>query len=353
MEYSIFDRIPLGICLLDKTFRVRYWNISMQDWTGISPEEILDRDIRVFFPLFNKEIYSSRLKLLFDGGPPAIFSPQLHSGLFPSRKQGIPRQVHHISVSSIEGDEGEILALFAVQDVTREHNRSTELRRLHTLASEEIIQRRKAEEELTRALEANRVLLRENHHRIKNNLSMLISILELQKGNLFDPRDEEILTLLTNRIYSIQRVHEHLSDNADTPDILLDAYLKDLTDNMINAGAAEDDEKKPVVRIYADPVELKIKTAIPVGMIVAELITNSLKHSFGSPGNGKPGITISTQLDNTGLMTLRYQDSGCPGGDAREKGLGLRLNEAFAEQLGGSLRRESSETNVTVLEFPL
>ncbi|WP_319475638.1 histidine kinase dimerization/phosphoacceptor domain -containing protein [Marispirochaeta aestuarii] len=353
MDYSIFDRIPLGICLMDRDFTVRGWNICMQDWTGITLEEIRDQDIRVFFPLFNRKIYASRLKLLFNGGPPAIFSPQLHAGLFPSRKQGMPPQVHHITVSSINTDEGEVLALFAVQDVTREHNRSAELRRLHQLAREEIVQRRKAEEELTEALDQNRTLMRENQHRIKNNLATLISLLELQKNNLFDPRDEEILTLLVNRVYSIQQVHKHLSENADTPDIRLDAYLKDLADNMINAGAAEEKEKRPEVQIHADPVELKIKTAIPVGMIIAELITNSLKHSFGSSRETQNTISISTQLDTRGMLTLRYRDSGDTGGEPREGGLGIRLNEAFADQLGGSLRREPEMGNVTVLEFPL
>jgi two-component system response regulator len=240
------------------------------------------------------------------------------------------------------------LALFAVQDLSAEIKRSEELRRLNRVAAEEIEQRRLAEERLQKTLEENTILLREHHHRTKNNFGMLLSLLELQKETLFDPRDEEIIEMLTNRIFSIQRVHEHLSMNTDSAEIDLEEYIRDMALDLLG----ESGSGEARLTIESDPIRLNLTQAIPVGMILAELMTNSLKHAF-SAGDGLVSVEVRRSDEN--LIRIRYSDSGPgrPDQNPNELGLGVRLNEAFAQQLEGSYRQDSGPGAPTLIEFPL
>jgi PAS domain S-box-containing protein len=325
VDFSGFDSIPIGICLIDRDFIVCSWNLCLRDWTGLSDAEVLDRDLRDIYPAFRRGIYTSRLEMLFSGGPPVVFSPRLHSGLFASPETARKKHVYHINVSPFL-KEGESLALFAVQDISSEYQRSRELKQ---------------------ALEENRILLRELNHRTKNNYSMLLSLLELQKETLFDSRDEEIIDILISRIYSIQRVQEHLALQSDSLRILLGEYLRNLAGDILDSGSSL---YSPDTHIEADAIELEPGKAIPLGMILAELITNSLKHAFTAIGGE---IRIDAEEKN-GMVTIRYQDSG-PGraGPPKNDGMGLRLNEAFAQQLGGSFRQLQGPGAPTVIDFPL
>lgn len=349
MDFTVFESVPVGICLIDADYRIHYWNICLQDWTGLNRKEAENRDLREIYPTLQQEIYRSRLGLIFDGGPPAIFSAQLHRGLFEAIHPDLPQLSLRTTVSSVHDEERGPMALFAVENLSAEIKRSEELRRLNRIAAEEIEQRRRAEAKLQKTLEENTILLREHHHRTKNNFGMLLSLLELQKETLFDPRDEEIIEILTNRIFSIQRVHEHLAMNTDSVEIDLEEYIRDMALDLLG----ENGPGEPRLVIKSDPIRLNLAQAIPAGMILAELMTNSLKHAFRDGDRGT--VMVEARRTRENLIRIRYSDSGPgrPHQNPNELGLGVRLNEAFAQQLQGSYRQDSGPGAPTLIEFPL
>ena len=125
---KVLDHIPVGICIIDRNYKVLFWNLCMEDWCAISKDEILGSDFGSHFPHFKKEQYYNRILGLLDGGAPTIFSSQLHKNIFRSYlPNGEPRTQHTtvISVPSFDGED--FYALFAVEDVTELTNHISEL----------------------------------------------------------------------------------------------------------------------------------------------------------------------------------------------------------------------------------
>lgn len=108
----------MGIMMLRSDYVVLSWNKCLEQWTGISKEQIVNQDIRQQFPHFAEPMYSSRLNTIFEGGPPAIFSSQLHKYIIPSKLPTGAMRIQHTVVTAVETDEDYSLALFAIQDVT-------------------------------------------------------------------------------------------------------------------------------------------------------------------------------------------------------------------------------------------
>jgi two-component sensor histidine kinase len=298
----------------------------MADWSGVDPARAVGTPVCEIFPAFASPVYSSRLDPLFHGGPPVVFSPHLHGKLFQTREGETALEGRHVQTTASSAElDGEQIALFSVQDVTAELERSRLLRQQS---------------------EQRHALLREHHHRTKNNLMMLASLLQLQKSQLHDSRDEEIMDVFVTRVMSIQRVHEHLYKGGDSFNLELGAYVSDLVSDVLHANIVT---RIPDVSIETDEVELAVNQAIPLGMILAELITNTLKYAIG-PEGGR--ITIRGTRNGTGRLVLTYRDSG-PGRRGDGTGTGSELNTAFAEQLGGTLTLEPGPGAVTVLEFPV
>ena len=117
-QYKVLDNIPVGICILNRDHRVLFWNKCLEDWCGISKEEIMHSEFGFYFPNFKDERYRSRIDNIFDGAAPTIFSPQLHGNLlhlyFPN---GEPR-IQQITVMAVPTPDGDFNALFSVEDVT-------------------------------------------------------------------------------------------------------------------------------------------------------------------------------------------------------------------------------------------
>ncbi len=115
---DVTDYIPMGIMILRDDFTVLSWNKCLEQWTGICKEDIINQDIRKHFPHFAQPMYSSRLTTIFEGGPPAIFSSQLHKYIIPSKLPTGELRIQHTVVTAVETEGDSSLALFAVQDVS-------------------------------------------------------------------------------------------------------------------------------------------------------------------------------------------------------------------------------------------
>ncbi|ERN41979.1 PAS domain S-box [Rubidibacter lacunae KORDI 51-2] len=216
----------------------------------------------------------------------------------------------------------------------------------------DISDRKLAECELKASLEEKELLLKEVHHRVKNNLQVISSIFSLQSQAIADPQALALLEDSQNRIGSMALIHEKLYQSARLANIDFSDYIRDLTEHLIasyNANPAwiETDT-------HIDDVRLTLDSAIPCGLLINELVSNALKHAFPDGRRGRIAIEFRTLED--GNLRLRVEDNGVglpEGLDSNEtNSLGLSLIASLAEQLRGRLQVTNTTGACFEVVFP-
>ncbi len=194
-----------------------------------------------------------------------------------------------------------------------------------------------SEERLRASLQEKEILLQEMHHRVKNNMQIISSMLSLQGRYIQDERDREIFTDSQNRIHSIALVHEKLYQSEDLSCIDFAEYLQLLTKQLIDSYGVHTEQIK--IAINASGITLGINTAIPCALIINEIVSNSLKYAF--PGNRKGTITITFNRNTEGEYTVILSDNGRGLPKTLEfentETLGLQLVRTLVQQLKGSI----------------
>jgi len=191
--------------------------------------------------------------------------------------------------------------------------------------------------QLTQSLLEKEILLREIHHRVKNNLQVISSLLSLQHDSRHEGNASDQLQESQSRIKSMALIHESLYKASDLTRVDAKAYLRRLVDYLWSAygGRGRIVERD----LETDEVALSVDTAVPCGLIVNELVTNALRHAFPDGRAGR--IWISLRQSAAGWLTLEVKDNGigAPASVVSQEtgGLGLRLVRALSEQLGGKL----------------
>jgi two-component sensor histidine kinase len=195
------------------------------------------------------------------------------------------------------------------------------------------------ESELSAALASKEVLLQELHHCVKNNLQIISSLLSLQAESL-PAEGRKALDESQRRVRSMALIHEQLYSNTNLGRLDFGEYAQGLCTELFGAfGVASD---KVQLRFDLDPVALDMNQATPCGLILNEIVTNSLKYAFPDSRRGEILVALHGGADN--VVSLRMADNGIglpPGFRWQEsKSLGLRIVDILARQLGGSLREE-------------
>jgi two-component sensor histidine kinase len=199
--------------------------------------------------------------------------------------------------------------------------------------------RKQQEEALRASLAEKEVLLREIHHRVKNNLQVVSSLLRLREDSIDDPSSKEVFSESQRQIHTISLMHEALYRSDNLARIDFAAYLDGVTREITSYYGRDD------VRIIMDAegVLIAIDKVIPCGLMVNELLTNAYKHAF-PPGRGG-SIRIGLRLDASGLAELAVEDDGVglrPDFDPEtQQTMGMRLVGSLAAQVGGRLRIEA------------
>ena len=161
-NFGILDHVPVGVFILRRDFVVLFWNACLEDWSGIQRDAIVGNTIGSFFPHLESPRYAGRLRDIFEGGPPTIFSSQLHHNIIPSRLSPKNPRIQHTVITSIQAPEGKgYHALFAIQDVTDLTTRIRDYRTMRDQALEEVRERKRIEEELIRTQEGLEVRVKE------------------------------------------------------------------------------------------------------------------------------------------------------------------------------------------------
>ena len=206
----------------------------------------------------------------------------------------------------------------------------------------DVTARRDAEEQIRASLEEKEVLLREIHHRVKNNLAIISGLFYLESTTTDHPEALRVLAESRARIQSMALVHEFLyrSDRLSAVDFA--EYATQLARQLL--GSMQIGERAAALELDTSPLSLPVDTAIPLGLILNEILTNSLKHAF-PPGRmpAAPAIRLSLQMDAEGVCTLSAADNGVgiTGIDPQQgKTLGLRLMRSLAQQVSAAIHFE-------------
>jgi PAS domain S-box-containing protein len=219
--------------------------------------------------------------------------------------------------------------------------------------SRDITARKKAEEQIKSLLREKELLLREVHHRIKNNMLTISSLLELQMGSVEDGAASAALRDARGRIQSMMVIYDMLYRSSDFRKINMRQYLSDLMEDITQTYTI-DPARIRVHREIAD-ANLDTRVSFPLGIIVNELVSNALKYAF--PGERPGRITVRFELMDGGRALLAVEDNGIgmPSSlDLQDPGgFGLSLVQILVQQIHGTMRIERKHGTAFIVEFPV
>ena len=215
----------------------------------------------------------------------------------------------------------------------------------------DITERKQVEEQLKASLEEKEVLLKEIHHRVKNNLQVISSLLRLQSRYTQEPHALDMLKESQNRVKSMALIHEQLYQSRDLARIDFADYIQSLTKNLLYSYSI--DLNAIQLEFQSENVYLNLDTAIPCGLFVNELVSNALKHGFPDGRQGKITISFSQIENEQFLLTVKDNGIGFPSDldFHKTETLGLRLVGSLASQLQGTLEMERSDGTLFKLKF--
>lgn len=217
----------------------------------------------------------------------------------------------------------------------------------------DVTERRQKEKALSAALREKETLLKELYHRVKNNLQVINSLFNLQASSLPEGIARTALTEGAGRVRAMALVHEKLYQSGNLASISIDSYIADLCTQLGRAASADRHGIK--LEVDVPPLEVGVETAVPLGLLLNELISNSLEHAFRSQGGGRIVVHIE-QLENDFIkMSVEDNGAGFPE-DLNPKSahtLGLKLVTALSRQLNGKFSLENRSGACVSIVFQL
>jgi two-component sensor histidine kinase/PAS domain-containing protein len=217
----------------------------------------------------------------------------------------------------------------------------------------DITERKQIEDQLRLSLQEKEILLKEIHHRVKNNLQVISSLLSLQTRSIKDSLVTSLFQVTQNRVQTIALLHEHLYQSDNLAQISFSNYIQQLVAHIFTT---HDSLAKNIFSsIDSDALELSIDMALPCGLIVNELVTNSLKYAFPDGRSGQVKIHFTLNQTEHYVLTIWDDGIGIPDGlnNSTSNTLGLRLVQALAKQLKGTIELDQSNGNLFTFIFPL
>ena len=219
------------------------------------------------------------------------------------------------------------------------------------VVARDITDRKRAEERLVASLKEKEVLLKEIHHRVKNNMQIISSLVALQADEAEDAVHRSLLDDVTHRVRSMAMVHEKLYQSEDLARVEFDQYIKSLLEYLFRAYGTSASGIR--LKLDLEPVLLPVNTAIPCGLILNELVGNAFKHAFADKTGGELIISLRTEAGGKIRLAVRDSGVGLPAGFDLNKAqtLGLRLVQMLVRQLRGELEISHDHGTELMLTF--
>ncbi len=310
MFRSVVENSQSAIVIIDDQFRIEYLNDQFISLSGYARNEMLGMDFTQILDEESRELVIDRFRRRQRGEE--VPSRYEFSAI---RKDGHKRWFE-VSAAVIRDSRQRIKTIAQMQDIT---------------------EKRQAEEQIKTSLHEKEILLREIHHRVKNNLQIISSLLNLQAEHVKDKAALEMFQESRLRVRSMAMVHEKLYRSKDLARVDFNEYILSLGYHLFQIYGVTPDTV--VLKVDAENIFLDINTAIPCGLLVSELISNALKHAF--PDGRKGEVAINMKSVGNGSYTLTVHDDGV--GLTQDLDLkssdsfGLQLVDMLAEQLQGSV----------------
>jgi len=212
------------------------------------------------------------------------------------------------------------------------------------------VKNRNKNKQISKALEEKEILLKEIHHRVKNNLQVVSSLLSLQQRQTKDSTAHQVLQEGRNRIKAMALIHQNLYQENNLVGVDTQQYITKLANNLV--ATYKTDNKNIQINTNIEALKLDVDTVIPLGLIINELISNSLKYAFNNKDSGKIFVNLNTH-NNALNLTVKDNGERLPDNFSVEKSdsLGFKLIRSFSQKLDAKLTVESSNfgTKITLL----
>ncbi len=324
----VVEAAPSAMVMINANGRIEMVNAQAEQVFGYARHEMLGRPVEMLVPERFRGHHPS-LRNSFFAAPQAR---PMGAGrdLYGLAKDGSEFPVE-IGLNPIETEEGPMV-LSAIVDIS---------------------DRKQREERIQVALKEKDVLLGEVHHRVKNNLQIVYSLLDLQSSRITDQTALDMLRDSQNRIRSMGLIHQTLYQSKDFAKVDFRHFLDSLVPMLVGSYGASPD--RIGVSIEAEQVLLPINAAIPFGLIVNELISNALKHAFPRGRRGQIRVRSSSEPGGRTVLSVADDGIGIPDGVdlAKTSTLGLQLVTLLADQLGSKIAMRRSDPTEFVLSFAI
>ena len=310
----VVEYAPNAIVMIDRSGNVVLVNLQTERLFGYRREDLIGQPIEMLVPERFRQHHGEFRDGFFTAPQPRPMG--LGRDLYARRADGVEFPVE-IGLNPIDTLEG-AMVLASIVDIT---------------------ERQRAKQAVEAALREKTVLLNEVHHRVKNNLQMVSSLLNLQAAAADDPRLRDVINETQVRVRAMALTHQLLYEHKDFSHIDLGEYLDRLTQLLLSAYrySGRRVSLRPMLR-DDQPVFLDLERAIPCGLVVNELVTNAFKHAFPQERSGE--ILISLVCDDFIEITVADDGVGLPPGFdiASAKSLGFQLVFLLVDQMHGDLR---------------
>lgn len=318
---TVFDAIQDFISVVDPELRIQRVNTRVRD---MYPQQL---------PLVGKkchEVYHGSSEMC-EACPAkrALETKSVEQRTISLAESGGQARWFHVSAYPVVAEDGTVESVVEyARDVTDSMRERQETRQL---------------------LKERTSLLREIHHRVKNNMGVIASLLSLKSETIGDPEGRQALLEAQNRVATLQSLYDHLYRSNDYSGLSLHSYIGDVIREISQTYESES------IDIEADIAEIALSAndAVQIGIVVNELVTNAVKHAFPDERRGTIKVTVESPEDDQIELRVADDGVGLPEGVAngQSEGYGLAIVTGFVEQIGGSLDMSAGDTGGTVLSI--
>jgi PAS domain S-box-containing protein len=320
------EAAPTGMMMVDSEGRIVLVNAQVEKLFGYAREELIGEPIeklvperfRAHHPGFRNNFYHQPEARPMGGG----------RDLFGLRKDGSEMPIE-IGLNPLRTAQGTFV-LSSIVDIT---------------------ERKRLESALRQQLRERDVLLQEVHHRVKNNLQVISSLISLQRNSVGDDRSHSALDECATRVQAIALIHEQLYQARDFSSVPFYEYTHNLAATIFRTSGTSLDAVR--LQLEIEPISVAVDTAIPCGLILSELITNSLKHAFPNGRTGTLRVALTSDSDGERALTVADDGVGLP-----EKfdpnscqSLGMHLIHSLTDQIRGRFEYASDNGATFTLYF--
>lgn len=303
------------IVITDINGKIEYVNKKFTDLTGYSKDEALGGNPCI---LNSGETPAEIYKDMWT----TILTGKVWEGELKNKKKTGEHYWERIKITPVIDENDVITNFIAIKD--------------------DITKDKRVNEKLAQSLLEKEIMLKEIHHRVKNNLQIVISLLNLQSTSVDDVKLKNQLLISQNRVRSMAIIHQLLYRSQDLSNIDMEEYLLSISSQLLTTYSDQRDAVN--IKINSNEISFTIETAVPFGLLVNELITNSLKHGFPNGKKGSISVTL-TRIDNDSFELDYYDDGiGIPLTviNGHVVSFGMHLIEMLVSQLEGNIQQVPS-----------